>query len=178
MIRRDSSLGEVAFAVCTALHSGGVIAVLSGGSAAAVFAPDAIQSEDLDFIVELRAGDADPDAVLSSLGYHLIRDHYEHPDNALWLEFPAGPLAVGRELITRWDTLRDGDRLLHIISPTDSCRDRLAGFLFWNDRGSLEQAAAVARAMRRAVDLDAVRRWCHAEGRADAYQEFERALRS
>lgn len=176
-INGESSLREVAFVVCTALSKGGVEAVLTGGSAATVYAPTAYQSRDLDFIVQFRAPQGNPNEILRSLGYRMLRDHYEHSDNSLVVEFPRGPLAVGRDLIREWDTLREGDMLLHIIKPTDSCRDRLAGFLFWNDRGSLDQAVAVARACAAMVDVGAIRRWCASEGKRDAFEEFQRMVR-
>ena len=176
-IARDSTVKDVALVVCTALDNAGIVAVLTGGSAATVYAPHAYQSRDLDFIIEFRKRDVDANAVLESLGYSLVQDHYEHAENPLLLEFPQGPLAVGGELINKWDTIREKNFLLHIISPTDSCRDRLAGFLYWNDRGSLEQALAVAEAQNTEVDLEIIRRWCESEGHAAAHREFEQALR-
>ncbi|HEU4364375.1 MAG TPA: hypothetical protein VFT13_02810, partial [Candidatus Krumholzibacteria bacterium] len=152
-VTRDSSLRDVAFVVCTALHRGGIEAVLTGGSAATVYAPQAYQSHDIDFIVTFHKRESDARNILVSLGYREVRDHYEHADSELILEFPQGPLAVGGELIREWDTLHERETMLHIIKPTDSCRDRLAGFLFWNDRGSLDQAVAVARARRDDVDM-------------------------
>ncbi len=175
-ITRGSSLREVSFVVCTALHESGTEAVLTGGSAATVYAPRACQSHDIDFIVTLSAGDAVPGEVIHTLGYRQVHDHYEHPDNTLILEFPNGPLAVGGDLIRKWKTLRDHDMLLHILTSTDCVRDRLAGFLFWHDRGSLDQAVTVARARRKNVDLDIVRRWCRSEGKAEEFEEFERLL--
>jgi hypothetical protein len=175
-ITQKSSLRDVAFVVCTALHRGGVEAVLTGGSAATVYAAGAYQSHDMDFIITFQAQDAAAPSILESLGYREVRDHYEHSSNALVLEFPKGPLAVGRELIESWDTLRERDMMLHIIRPTDSCRDLLAGFIFWHDRGSLDQAVAVARAQRRAIEMAVIRRWCQSEGKSDAFAEFERAL--
>ena len=50
MITATSTLADVAFAVCTALHTNGGVAVLTGGSAATYYAPDAYQSRDLDFL--------------------------------------------------------------------------------------------------------------------------------
>ncbi len=175
-IQRESSLRDVAFTVCTALDKGGVRAVLTGGSAATVYAPDACQSVDLDFIVTFRADESSGPEILASLGYREADDHYVHTENPLILEFPRGPLAVGRDLIEHWMTLRDGERILHIITPIDSVRDRLAGFLFWNDRGSLEQAVAVARAQRESIDLESVARWCRTEGKAEQFHEFKRTL--
>lgn len=175
-ISRTTSLRDVAFVVCTALHESGTEAVLTGGSAATVYAPQAYQSHDIDFIVTFSSPETEPGRVLAGLGYREAGDHYEHARSELILEFPRGPLAVGGDLIHRWDTLREGDMLLHIITPTDSVRDRLAGFLFWSDRGSLDQAVAVASAMRNKVDLDAVGRWCRSEGKAEEFEEFKRAL--
>jgi hypothetical protein len=172
----STSLRDVAFVVCTALHREGVTAVLTGGSAATVYAPDAYQSRDLDFIVGFRSQGADAAGALANLGYRLVGDHYEHTENPLLLEFPKGPLAVGGDLIREWETLRDGELLLHIIKPTDCCRDRLAGFLFWNDRGSLDQAVAVARAQSDLVNIEAVRAWCDSENHAEKFAEFQRAL--
>ncbi len=175
-ITASTSLRDVAFVVCTALHQEGVTAVLTGGSAATVYAPEAYQSRDLDFIVEFRSQGADAAGALANLGYRLAGDHYEHIENFLLLEFPKGPLAVGGDLIREWETLREGELLLHIIKPTDCCRDRLAGFLFWSDRGSLDQAVAVARAQSEMVNIEAVRAWCDSEGHAEKFAEFERAL--
>jgi len=176
-ISRSTSLSDTAFAVCSALDEAGITAVLTGGSAATVYAPHAYQSRDLDFIVELRARGSNANEALISLGYQLEVDHYLHNENPLILEFPSGPLAVGGDLIREWDTLRKEDYLLHIINPTDSCRDRLAGFLFWNDRGSLEQAVAVAAAQTPRVNLEAIRSWCNSESRLEKFMEFERTLR-
>lgn len=48
-----SSLTHVSFAVCTALHKIGTTAVLTGGSAAAYYAPDRYQSRDADFVITM-----------------------------------------------------------------------------------------------------------------------------
>ena len=59
-ITRESSLREVAFAVCTALHERGIEVVLTGGSAATVYAPHAYQSRDIDFVIVMHAGSPAP----------------------------------------------------------------------------------------------------------------------
>ena len=139
--------------------------MLTGGSAATVYAPSAYQSRDLDFILQFSTRHADGARVLSSLGYELSGNFYVHTQNELTLDFPPGPLSVGGDVLTRWDTLREGEAVLHILDPTDSCRDRLAGFIFWNDRGSLDQAVAVALSQEKRLDLDRIRDWCRRERR-------------
>src|SRR5690606_901155 len=68
LITKASSLTEVAFAVCTALDRAGTKAVLTGGSAATYYAPDAYQSGDLDFVIAFHGADAAEPALLA-LGY-------------------------------------------------------------------------------------------------------------
>jgi hypothetical protein len=63
-----------------------------------------------------------------------------------------------------------GRSTLLTLSPTDSCRDRLAAFFHWNDRQSL--AVAVAIALRQDVDLRAIRRWSTSEQSLPRFDEF------
>ena len=168
----DATLREVAFVVCTALDDAGIVAVLTGGGAATVHAPGAIQSYDLDFVLTLYPGDGDGESVLRGLGYRREGHDYIHTESKYALEFPPGPLAIGDELIETWSTLRERDRLLHLLSPTDSCRDRLAAFYHFADRSALEQALEIQRAQRDDVDLDRIRRWSHSEGHGARFREF------
>jgi hypothetical protein len=76
VIRRTSTLAEVAFAVCTALERSGFRAVLTGGSAATYYAPEAYQSGDLDFVITLRGKEGEK--ALASLGFERKGDFYRH----------------------------------------------------------------------------------------------------
>jgi hypothetical protein len=173
-ITAATTLRDVAFIVCTALDRSGAKAVLSGGGAAVVWSDGAVQSLDLDMIFV--AGGPAPSGVLTALGYSLSADQYVHESNPFTLEFPKGPLAVGGDLVERWHTLHEHRRVLHLLTPTDSCRDRLAGFLYWNDRGSLDQAVAVARKQRDHIDFATIERWCRREGHAGKHDEFREQL--
>jgi hypothetical protein len=62
-----------------------------------------------------------------------------------------------------------------MLSPTDSCRDRLAAYYHWNDRQSLEVAVAIAR--RNPVDLAVIGEWSTAEGFPERFEEFLRAVK-
>jgi hypothetical protein len=176
VITRGSTLTEVAFAVCTALDEAGIKAVLTGGSAATFYAPDAYQSLDLDFVITVHGG-GDGAAALAALGYHEEDGTYIHRESPLPVEFPRGPLMIGDDYITRWATIERGGERLHVLSPTDSCRDRLAALLFWNDFSGLEQAVAVYRAHSGTVDLDIIRDWCTRERLPAKYALFVQRLR-
>lgn len=177
-IDEDTPLADVARAVCTALDEVRVTAVLTGGSAATYYAPEAYQSADIDFVTVRfrpdRAGDVEE--ALAALGFHRERDHYRHERSPYPIEFPPGPLAVGREILTDWRTDRVGNTVLHVLKPTDCCKDRLAAFLHWNDRASLAQALAVGRAVGEEIDFRALATWAESERGTAKYGEFARRL--
>lgn len=176
-ITRDSPLREVAFAVCTALDRVGVTAVLTGGGAATLYAPEAIQSFDLDFVLEVYSDENSPSRALEELGFRREGHDYRHHTSRFQLEFPVGPLAIGDERIEQWSTLREPQGLLHVITPTDSCRDRLAAFFHFRDRSALDQACAVFAAAKKQIDLKKIRNWSKNEGKLDAFEEFHRHAR-
>ena len=166
MISRGFSLIDGAFAVCTALDAAGFTAVLCGGSAATYYAPDAYMSADNDFVLTVDASRHEIATVLAPLGFRAQGRIYVH-DAVTWTtDFPSGPLSIGRDVLSAWATVRRGDELLHVITPTDSVRDRFMHYWAWNDYSGLVQAVAVARGQLQHVDLDAFRAWTEAEMRA------------
>jgi hypothetical protein len=171
----SSTLREVAVAVADALERAGIRAVLTGGAIAAIHTRGEYKSDDLDFILQSAPTRAQLDEALRTVGFRRVGDHYEHTATHFFLEFPRGPLSVGRDLNIRPVEVKVGRRKLVALSPTDSCRDRLAAFYFWNDRQSLDVAVRIAR--REHVDLNAVRRWSESEGKTERFGEFERELK-
>ena len=177
-ISERSSLDDVAFVVCTTLSTCDITAVLTGGSAATIYAPEAYQSRDVDFIIQFGGHDERKKGVvaLAELGYNLKGQTYVHARNQFTLEFPTGPLSIGDDLVKKWSIMRRGDLALNIISATDCVRDRLLWFyLKPTDRSSLR--AAVGAAKHHNVDIDFIREWSAREGFADKFYEFERQLR-
>ena len=103
MISALSSLTDVAFAICTALSEEGVVAVLTGGSAATYYAPEAYQSRDLDFVITIRgSGGA---KALEKLGFQLKNGQYLHAKTSFTVDFPQGPLAIGEDPVKTWETV-------------------------------------------------------------------------
>lgn len=172
------SLIEAAFDVCTTLDAVGATAVLTGGSAATFYAPVAYQSVDIDFVITVNAPSGQGAQALEAAGYELDpkRRLYQHSLQPFPIEFLAGPLGIGDDLIKTWSTVRRGERVLHVLTATDSVRDRLAAYLFWKDFSGLDQALAVARAQRELVDLAAVEAWCLREGHPQRFRDFRAEL--
>jgi len=145
----------VAACVARSLQRTRVRAVLTGGACAALYCGGEYQSSDLDYILESAVTRKQLDAIMEARGFHRTGNHYEHPRAAFFVEFPAGPLGIGADIDVRIVVHRIGGIGVRILSPTDSCRDRLAAFYHWNDRQSLITAVQIASYRR--VDLKAIR---------------------
>lgn len=171
-----STLAEVADAVAAALEKAGIRAVLTGGSCAAIHTGGKYESEDLDFLLGSTPTQATLDAAMATVGFSRKRDQYFHPDTRFFVEFPPGPLGIGRDLAIRPVKKRIGPRSpgVAILSATDSCRDRLAAYYYWNDRQSLE--AAVQIALRNKLDMRKIRAWSDLEGASEGFTRFLRAV--
>ena len=173
-ITARTSLRGVALAVGHALAEHGIRAVLTGGACASIHAGGSFQSDDLDFVLAGRVALGDLDRAMASIGFVRAANRYLHPSSDFWVEFPRGPLAVGADLdvtTVEWKG-RAGSALA--LSPTDSCRDRLAAYYHWNDLQSLDVAVAIAS--RNDVHFDRIRRWSEGEGHAVRFEEFLREL--
>ncbi len=178
-IDASTPLVGVARAVCHALDRAGITAVLTGGSAATYHAPEAYQSSDIDFVAVRFGSVRSREMVnrhLQDIGFLPDRNCYRHPESPFPIEFPPGPLAVGRELITGWKTDSSDRGVLHVLSPTDCVKDRLAAYLHWNDRAGLAQALAVARSHRSELDLKNVEIWARGENGSAKFAEFIKRL--
>jgi hypothetical protein len=160
---------DVAFAVGTALDRVGVVAVLTGGSAASFYAPNAYMSRDADFILQFVP--KGPDRILdtmAALGFRASPSRiFEHPAVEYTVEFPRGPLAIGRDLIRTWATHQRTDRRLHVLTPTDCVRDRFLHYYAWGDFSGLTTAVAVARSQPSDFDRNTFRTWALREHEAD-----------
>lgn len=163
-------LRRVAFKVCTALDEVGIRAVLTGGSAATIYAPEAYQSRDADFIASWNTKSAEFEETLRLLGFFRDGRVFSHPQSAVTLDFPDHEVRIGDDFITRFSTLTEGDLTLRLLTPTDSVCDRLAHFYWYADRSALAAALAVAR--NHPFDEDHVRDWSRRHGEITKCDEF------
>lgn len=170
----EMSAGELAAYVHSYLKKHSIEMVLSGGACVTIFSENKYISQDLDFIEYGSTPRRKLKKLLGELGFFEERRYFRHPETDFFLEFPTGPLAVGREPVKETVTLHFPTGVLRMISPTDCVKDRLAAYYHWGDRQSLEQAVMVAR--DHAVDLQEVERWSKAEGHLVQFQEIRNRL--
>jgi hypothetical protein len=186
LIDQGSTLEEVCFAVAGALEKAELRAVLTGGSAAAIYAPKSYTSYDADFVLEgvVRAGELE--RALLSIGFRptAAGGMFAHALTSYTVDFPKGPLAVGAEYVRESAALKRGGITLRILTPTDCVRDRLAHFYFWDDYTALAAAVGVTRSEHgNAVDIDDLRKWTRRESAASGssyapkFAEFNRRVK-
>ncbi|MFQ5744346.1 MAG: hypothetical protein ACE5HV_12270 [Acidobacteriota bacterium] len=173
-ITAKSTLAQVAACVARALSRARILAVLTGGACATLYSKGEYLSSDLDFILQSAVTRQELDDVMRSIGFHRSGNHYRHSRTAFFVEFPAGPLGIGTDIDIRPVVHRIGGIGVRLLSPTDSCRDRLAAYYHWNDRQSLNTAVQIARHSQ--IDLKVVETWSNREGASDKFREFLTAL--
>jgi hypothetical protein len=171
---RKMSLGELAAFVCTQLRKCGIKAVLSGGGCVAIYTDSRYQSFDLDFVENAPTSRNRIKGALLEIHFVEKDRYFEHPDTDLIVEFPAGPLAVGREPVREIEEMEFPTGRLSLLFPTDCVKDRLAAFYHWNDPQCLEQALLVIEAKK--VDLREILRWSAAEDKSAEFQGIRKRL--
>ena len=172
----EMSRAELGAFVQEHLRRRGIDVVLSGEACVSIYSQDRYVSMDLDMIhtsLTKPKRKSIRDA-MSALGFAEGGRYFKHPDTDLFVEFPAGPPAVGEEPVREIHELHEATGVLRIISPTDCIKDRLTGFFHDNDRQCLAQAILVAQ--HNSVDVDEIERWSKGEGKLSEFREIREQL--
>lgn len=159
------------------LEGEGIRSVLVGGAVVAIYTEGLYRSGDLDMVPDDLGRNRLPEA-LAKIGFEPTQSRYfKHPQCPhLFLEFPRGPVEIGEQFPVIPAEIEMEGRTLRLLSPTDSVKDRLAGYIHWKSRANFDQALLIYRRQRGRVDLDAVREWCVVEGGLAAFEELEARL--
>jgi len=165
---------ELAAFVQTHLRQKGIEVVLSGGACVSIYSSNKYVSMDLDLVNVRLANRRKIAEAMQEIGFEETNRHFTHADTDFFIEFPEGPLAVGKEPVKEIDELTLATGILRIISPTDCVKDRLAAYYHWNDLQCLEQAAMVAEAHE--IDLKEIARWSGVEGKLDEFGRIRSRL--
>lgn len=166
------TIGELAAYVSGHLAGRGIKVVLSGGACVSIYSANQYRSDDLDFIESGSVTRKALKQALGEIGFMEKNRYFQRSDTRFFLEFPPGPLAVGREPVKEAAQKRYSTGTLRLLSPTDCVKDRLAAYFHWRDLQSLEQALLVCA--RNPVDLREVRQWAKNEGMAAEYAKIAR----
>ena len=170
----DMSLGQLAGYVCSHLGRNGIRVVLSGGAAVSIHSGSRYQSFDLDFVENVPSGRERLREVLKEIGFIEKAWYFVHSETEFFLDFPAGPLAVGREPVKDIEEMDFPTGKLNILSPTECVKDRLAAYYHWSDRQSLHQALLVAKC--KPINLKEIARWSRVVGKGDEFEVVRESL--
>jgi hypothetical protein len=171
---KEMNIGELAAYVSSHIARHGITVTLTGGACVSIHTDGAFISYDLDFIEQITAGRRKLKRLLSEIGFSEHNRYFRHPETEFFLEFPAGPLAVGKEPPSSVIQLTFETGTFNILSPTDCIKDRLAGYFYWDDRQCLEQALDVAK--NNQVDIKEIKRWAINEDQEKKLKNFLQQL--
>lgn len=155
------------------LEGAGIRSVLVGGAVVSIYTEGLYRSGDLDMVPDDLGRDR-LQQVLAEIGFQPTKSRYfKHPSCLhLFLEFPRGPVEIGEQFPVTPDEIEVEGRTIRLLSPTDSVKDRLAGYIHWRSRANFEQALLICRRQRSRVNLQEVEDWCRSEGGASAFSEL------
>jgi len=166
---------ELAAFVCDHLRASGIDTVLTGGACVTIYTRNRYQSYDLDFVNITEAPLAMIGAALLRIGFVPEGRIFVNKKVKYSIDILNPPLSIGEEKITSTNTIAVKKMQLKLLTPTDSVRDRLAAFFFWNDLQALEQALMVARDNE--IDLEIIRKWSIKEGELEKFKIFLNRLK-
>jgi hypothetical protein len=167
----EMSLTELAAFVQTRLREQGIEVILSGGASVTFYSSSKYVSYDVDLVNAYFVRRRLIREAMQRLGFNEFGRSFVHPDTQFFVEFPPGPLAVGKEPVQRIDEYTLSTGTLRTISPTDCVKDRLSNFYHFDDLQCLEQATLVAQTNE--IDLNEVDRWSKAEGKLEEFDLFK-----
>jgi hypothetical protein len=173
-LNAKTNLREFSITVGSALLEQGIHAVLTGGACASIYTRGRYASGDADFVLSGRIDQGKLDRTMEELGFHREADRYVHSSASFFVEFPAGPLAIGSDVDIHPIEIRWRGKAAQALSATDSCRDRLAAYFHWDDRESLEVAIEIAESND--IDWQKVKSWSEKEGAITLFKEFQESV--
>jgi len=170
------SITELAALICDSLRKEGLQATLSGGACAEIYSNNKYVTGDLDFVVNYVWPENDKiiERVMSALGFEKSGRIFINKSVSYSVEFPPGPLSIGEEYQIKPVEIKVKTGKLSLLSPTDSAKDRLAGYFYGNDSQCLDQAVMICQMNK--VKIDNIRKWAKNEGRPDKFKEFENRI--
>jgi len=168
------SIKDLAIYLSSHLNKNGIETVLSGGACVTIYTNNKYMSYDLDFVLLSHVLPKKIKEAMRKAGFREEGKYFKHEETSYFVEFLQPPLSVGGEPVKEVWKIKEGSKVLALLSPTDCVKDRLAGFYHWNDRQSLEQAILVYE--ENPVDLKEVERWSTNEGMINKFELFKENL--
>ena len=163
-------LKELAAYISHYLRENGIPNVLTGGACVSIYTNNRYKSYDLDLVNIDSVSIPRISSILKGIGFQEKGRIYVNSSVKYSIDILTPPLSVGRQKVIDFNTIEIDHMVLKLLSPTDSVKDRLAAFYFWNDRQALEQAIMVRKDNE--INLNDVRDWSEVEGELEKFNYF------
>ncbi len=167
------SISELAAVINNKFTQHNMKTILVGGACVAIYSNNRYQSYDLDFVTFEHSEKIKK--ALAELSFVLKGKYFARHDCPYFVEFVSPPVAIGKELIHKFEALATPFGHVVLLTPTDCVKDRLASFFHWQDNQALEQAVMVFQDQK--IDLQDIEQWAKAENHLDKYKEFLKTLK-
>jgi len=163
------NIENLAAIICEFLEKNNIKTTLVGGACVSIYTKNKYLSSDLDFVTESSIRELIP--IFNQIGFKRKSGrHFENPRCNFFIEFPAPPLSIGNEPVTKFNFIKTKYGTIRLLTPTDCVKDRLAAYFFWNDPQSLEQAILVTK--NNEIDLINIKKWALKENKIDKFNVF------
>lgn len=148
---------------------------LVGGAVVSIYSEGAYKSGDLDIVLDDYFLDKSKLAkAMKDLSFEKKGRHWVHPEcDHLFIEFVLPPVSIGNDYRITPRIVKHKKQNLHIFTPEDCVKDRLASYIYFNARECFDQALMVCKANK--IDFAKIKEWCDAEGGA-AIQAFDELI--
>jgi hypothetical protein len=167
----NTSIVDLAAIVANHLHQHDIKVVLVGGLAVEIYTENIYLTKDIDMVDISYQSPAVLRAAMTEIGFVKQGRIYINKTTDISVEFPAGPISVGDELITRTTTAKSKLGEIPILCAEDVIKDRLAAYFHWQDKPSLVQALALM--LQHPIATDTLRAFCRKEGRQDEFANIQ-----
>lgn len=168
------TLEQLAAIVSQTLKNHNIDTILVGGGCVSIYSRNRYQSYDLDYVTyeDMKK------VILALKGLNFIKKerYFHHPDCPYFIEFVSPPVAIGDEPITNYEYYKTALGTIKMLTPTDSVKDRLASFYYWDDHQGLDQAISICLAIPEKIDLQEIQRWSVKESQLKKYEVFLKQL--
>ncbi|MGL4348437.1 MAG: nucleotidyltransferase, partial [Chlamydiales bacterium] len=151
------TLEKLAAIVSEKLKEHEIDSVLVGGGCVSIYSRNRYESYDLDYVTHEDMKTVEK--ALLELDFIKNEKYFCHTDCDYFIEFVSPPVSIGDEAIHKFEYHKTPLGTIKMLTPTDSVKDRLAGFYHWGDRQSLDQAVMICNEIPNKIDLDKIKRW-------------------
>lgn len=172
---KNMKIAELAAYICTHLMNNSVKCVLTGGACISIYSMNKYESFDLDFVDNSFTPRKEIARILEGIGFTEHNRYFTNPETEFIVEFPSGPLSIGSQAVNEIKEIELATGKLFIISPTDSVKDRLAAYFYWDDKQALDQAILLFKSQQ--INLKEVEKWAILEGQQMKFNNIKKKFK-